>query len=129
YDPVGKTFVRSRDNSVPFSFWDLNKAGPKNNEINISPSDPTGEFGQLLASKAIDLRYCGLDFDGGRGNYKLWCGDGRVWSLTPPATLSSAGWVITKERTPIRAVPNGSVGTGILGKWKYVASFDVFVGL
>lgn len=129
YDPVGKSFVRVATNAVPFVYWNLNTPGPKNNDVNVIPTDPTGEFEALLSASAIDLRYCGLDYDPIRKHYALWCGDGRVWALTPPATLSAAGWVITRQRTPVLEVPNGSVGTGILGKWKYVASLDAFVGL
>ena len=36
---------------------------------------------------------------------------------------------MTKEPAPGSAVPNGDVGTGILGKWKYIAQLDAFVGL
>ena len=129
HDPVGKSFVRVATNKVPFVYWDLNKAAGTNNDVNVTPTDPTGEFGALLASNAIDLRYCGLDFDPERRVYMLWCGDGRTWALEPPATLSASGWTITKQRTPVLATPNGSVGTGILGKWKYIASLDAFMGL
>lgn len=129
YDPVGKAFVRTATNSVPFVFWDMNKAGSGNRDVVISLSDPGGEFSALMASNAVNISRCALDFDPKRRQFALWCGDGRVWMLEPPATLSASGWTIRQQRSPILAVPNGDVGTGLLGKWKYVPNFDVFIGL
>jgi hypothetical protein len=129
HDPVGKSVVRTATNKTPFVYWDLNTPGRNNRDVAFSAVDPTGEFASLLSSNAITISNCGLDFDRPRGRYALWCGDGRVWMLTPPATLSKNGWVITKQRTPVLAVPDGGVGTGILGKWEYIPDLDVFMGL
>ena len=49
--------------------------------------------------------------------------------LTPPATVSPTGWTIVKQPSPTLATPNGNVGTGILGKWKYIQNIDAFMGL
>jgi hypothetical protein len=130
YDDLRKTFVTTNRNSgAPFAYWNLETAGPKNNEVYFTPADASGEFAQLLSSNAIDIRYCGIDFDRQRANHKLWCGDGRVWTLTPPATLSAQGWTITQDAAPVSLLPSGEVGTGILGKWKYIPNLDVFMGL
>lgn len=128
-DPVGKTFLRTATNSVPFVYWDLNTPGPNNHDVMVTPADPGGQFTAYMASGARDIADCGMDFDPKRGQYALWCGDGRVWMLKPPATPSPTGWVVTQQRTPLGAVPNGDVGTGILGKWKYIDNLDVFLGV
>ncbi len=129
YDPTGKSLVRTGTNSVPFVYWNLNTPGSNNRDVPFTPEDPTGEFAALRATSGFAISRCALDFDTQRNQYALWCGDGAVWSLKPPAALSASGWTITKERQPVLAVPNGEVGTGILGKWKYARGLDVFIGL
>ena len=95
----------------------------------MTPIDPSGEFPTLLASGNVTLSNCGFDFDARRNRFALWCGDGRVWMLTPPATASPLGWTIVRQKTPMLARPNGDFGTGILGKWKYIPNLDAFIGL
>lgn len=129
YDPFGRTLVRTGTNSVPFVYWNLNTPGPNNRDVTFSPDDPTSEFAALRASTGFAISRCALDFDTKRRTYALWCGGGTVWTLEPPATLSPAGWSIRKQRNPVLPVPNGDVGTGILGKWKYAPGLDVFIGL
>ena len=130
YDGLRKTFVTTNRNSgAPFAYWNLETAGPKNSEVYFTPTEAGGEFAQLLSSNAIDIRYCGIDFDPQRANHKLWCGDGRVWTLTPPAAPSADGWTITRDPAPASPLPTGEVGTGVLGKWKYIPNLDVFIGL
>lgn len=129
YDTSRKLLVVAGRNAVPFVYWNLNTPAANNNEVPFTPVDPTGEFALLLSSNAIDLRYCAMEFDPQRNHHKLWCGDGRVWSLNPPAAPSASGWTIVKAAAPATAVPGESVGTGILGKWKYIPNLDVFMGL
>jgi hypothetical protein len=130
YDPVRKLFVRTVPHGT-FAYWDLNFAGPTNNDHEVTPTDPTGEFPTLIASGNLRLRMCGLDFDPVRDQFVLWCGDGRVWMLTPPTTapVTPSGWTILKQPSPVGATPNGDLGTGIIGKWKYVDNLDAFMGL
>jgi len=128
-DPVRKVLVRTGTNSIPFSYWNLAAPGADNKDARIGVVDPTGEFNSLLASNALDMQNCGMDFDPQRGRFVLWCGDGRVWSLTPPTPIAPTGWTIVKQPSPTHATPNGDVGTGILGKWKYVPNLDAFIGL
>jgi len=130
YDTHRKVFVSTnRSTSSPFAYWNLNTPGKSNSESYFTPTDPTGEFSLLLSSGAIDIRYCGIEFDARRAQHKLWCGDGRVWTLSPPATLSSMGWTITKDTATASEVPPGDIGAGVLGKWKYIPNLDVFMGL
>jgi hypothetical protein len=130
YDTERKVFVSTnRNTSSPFLYWNLNTPGTQNTETYFTPVDLTGEFSQLLSTGAIDIRYCGIEFDARRSQHKLWCGDGRVWTISAPAALSSTGWTIVKDVAAPSAVPPGAVGSGILGKWKYIPNLDVFMGL
>lgn len=128
-DPVRNLLVRIGGNTIPFVYWNLATQGPSNKDVRVTPTDPTGEFATLLAQKQINLQDCAFDFDPVRGRFALWCGDGRVWTLTPPPTTSPTGWTIVKQPTPTLATPNGDVGTGLLGKWKYIPNLDAFMGL
>ncbi|HET9977954.1 MAG TPA: Ig-like domain-containing protein [Burkholderiaceae bacterium] len=128
YDPGRKLLVTTHLSATqPFVFWDMALAGPGNRDVLVSPTDPTGEFYAWLASNWIG--HCGIDFDPKRSNFKLWCGGGAVWTLTPPATATATGWIITKAAAFGGSVPTESVGTGILGKWKYIPNLDAFIGL
>lgn len=126
YDPLRKLFL-STHLKTPFIFWDMSNPGRL--DTMITPTDPSGEFPTLLSSGEIQMRNCGLEFDPVRNDFKLWCGDGRVWTVTPPPTPVATGWTIFKAALPASAVPTESLGTGILGKWKYVPNLDVFMGL
>lgn len=128
YDPVRKIFVSSHI-SHPFIFWNLATPGFDNRDTLVTPTDPSGEFPTLLASGAIKLSRCAFEFDPIRNHFRLWCGDGRVWTLTAPPIASAAGWTIVKAPAPVGLVPTESLGTGILGKWKYIPNLDVFMGL
>lgn len=128
YDPVRKLFL-STHLKTPFIYWTLHNQVPNNLDTLVTPTDPTGEFPTLVSSGAISLARCALDHDPVRGNFKLWCADGRVWTVKPPTPLGASGWIIEKEPAPVGAVPNESIGTGILGKWKYIPNLDVFMGL
>ena len=128
-DPVHKVLLRTGTNAVPFVYWNLASPGVNNKDARATVMDPTGEFGSLLASNALSMQNCGLDFDPVRSAFVLWCGDGRVWAITPPSPLAPTGWTIVKQPLPALATPNGDVGTGILGKWKYVSNLDAFIGV
>ncbi len=130
FDPARRWLVSTYESATqPFIFWDLSTLDAQTRDVLVAPSDPSGEFYRLLASNDINLPMCALDHDPQRGNFKLWCGDARVWTLTPPSTPTASGWTIAKAATPGGAVPSESVGTGILGKWKYIPNLDVFMGL
>jgi hypothetical protein len=130
YDPVRRLLVSTHWSlTQPFIFWNMATQGSNNRDTAVAPVDPTGEFAGLVSSRAINLANCGFEYDPTRGNFKLWCGDGRVWSVTPPAVASATGWTIVRHPTAPGMVPSDSIGTGILGKWKYVPNLDVFMGL
>ena len=129
YDPTRQILLSANTSVKPFVAWSMASPGAGNRDVVISPTDPTGEFAGLLASGEVNLRNCGLDRDPVRDNYRLWCGDGRVWSITSPPTLTASGWTIAKAPAPVGAIPTEHVGTGIIGKWKYIPNLDVFMGL
>ena len=119
FDPILNVFVRTSETS--FVYWDLNTASPSNRNVLFAPSDPSGEF---VLSKSW-----GMDYDPARGQFVLWNGAGEVWMLIPPAVVSPIGWTLVKQPSPTSLVPNGTTGTGILGKWKYIPNLDAFIGL
>ena len=129
FDPVRQILLRIGGSGMPFIYWDLFTAGPNNRDIPLIPVDPSNEFPMLVSSGQLNLPNCGLDHDAVRHQFALWCGDGRVWMMKPAGDDPRGGWTIIKQPAPNLARPNGDVGTGILGKWKYVPNLDVFMGL
>ncbi|MES2946963.1 MAG: Ig-like domain-containing protein [Pseudomonadota bacterium] len=130
YDPVQKLFVKLGNASTPFTYWDTAASGGNSNyEKTITFTESSGVFRARLASGAIDIRYCGLDFDPQRRQYALWCGGAEVWMLTPPTTAGPTGWTLKKQTVGAGATPTTDTGTGILGKWKYIPNLDAFMAL
>jgi hypothetical protein len=129
FDPVQRLLVRTGNNQYPLLYWNTATPGAKNYEVSVSLSDPDGVLLPLLQSNSLILKKCALDFDPLLRQYLLWCGDGRVWSITPPPEPSASGWTVSLAPAPSDAVPNGDYGTGILGKWKHAADLGVFVGM
>lgn len=131
YDPFMKVFLKRQDNATLFDYWNLaGTLGGNNPQVKMTPVDPTGEFATLIATNAISLPRCGMDFDPVRRKYALWCGDGRTWMITPPAVIAPTGWTINKQITPTGAVPPANDGQGgVIGKWKYLPNLDAFIGL
>jgi hypothetical protein len=135
YDPQMKALVRTGVNTRPLTYWNLNTASTTNNDIVATLSDPGNQLLPLLASNTLRIRQCGFDFDGNvnqlpnRKRYALWCGDGKVWMITPPATLAPTGWSVQLQRAPLGQTPNGDQGSGIIGKWKYIYNLDAYMGL
>lgn len=132
YDPVQKVFVKLGSGSTPFTYWDTTAPGGNTNyEKTVAYIEPTGEFLTRLANREIDMRYCGFDFDPQRRQYALWCGGSEVWMLTPPASMSTTGWILRKQiaAVGVSSAPTKDTGTGILGKWKYIPNLDAFMAL
>jgi hypothetical protein len=129
FDTNRRILLRTATQTVPFVYWNMAAAAPSNKDVTVVPADPTGTFMPALASNAISIANCGLEYDPPRGNYKLWCGGGSVWQLTPPAVVSPNGWSITPLSPAAGAVPDPTVANGVLGKWKYIQNLDVFMAL
>src|SRR5699024_9249190 len=71
----------------------------------------------------------GMDFDPVRRAYILWDGGGTVWKLSIPTPLTPTGWAVLRQPDPVGSVPPVDVGTGILGKFKYIENLDAFMAL
>ena len=120
YDPDHNIYVRT--SLTEFTFWDLDNAGPTNRNISFIPSDPSGEFN--LSNK------WGMEYDPVREQFILWQGDASIWYLKPPETMGAAGWTLEEAPAPTRAAPVApGLFHGVLGKWDYVESHDVFIGV
>jgi hypothetical protein len=132
YDPVQRLMVRLGSKTRPFVFWDVNTAltGANGNaDKTIGFTESSGELLSLLAANTLDIKKCGFDFDPVRRQYVLWCGANYVWRLTPPATVSSTGWVLARSPIVSGDMPTALVGVGVLGKWKYIPNLDAFMAL
>lgn len=112
-------FVRT--SGATFTYWDLNTAGLNNRNRNFKPAAIGEPF-------TLTTAY-GIDYDISRDQYLLWAGGSSVWALKSPGYASPTGWTITKQPLPVLPVPSTSIGSGVLGKWKYVQQLDAFVGL
>jgi hypothetical protein len=137
YDPTRRIFARTANSSVGSVLvtWNLAAAGPSNTSVNVVLTDANGQF-QLTNGH-------GMDFDPVRGAFVLWDGGPDVWYVTPPPVFGAAGWQVTRAPSgngsgPSPTKASGSfvntAGTvtasrGILGKWKYAADYDVFLGV
>ncbi len=75
-------FGRSAGNTAKgFLAWNLNKAGPTNTSVRISAAELSAEF------PTDGLQSCGMDYDGVRRAFAIWCTGRDVWYLTPPAVF------------------------------------------
>ncbi|MDE1462039.1 chitobiase/beta-hexosaminidase C-terminal domain-containing protein [Spartinivicinus poritis] len=119
YDPVLNIYIRSGVST--FTFWDLAKAGSDNRNQPVNFTDLSGQF-------AVNDNF-GMDYDANRHRYLLWEGYSDVWALYPPASVSSDGWQMAKMPISQTQGPSIGPGVGVLGKWKYIAQLDVFMGL
>ncbi len=106
-----------------FAYWDLAFSGPSNNDVAFFPFDASGEF-------VLDKGY-GMDYDPSRNRLLLWKEGADVWALYPPAVVSTQGWDLEKLESPliINEFPALGAGSGVLGKWKYIAQLDAFMAL
>ncbi len=129
-DPSRGVLVRTGNSTnKPFVFWNLNTLGPTNKDQVVSVTGTVAEFTNWLATTGKNQAACALDHDPARQHFVLWCGDSALWSLVPPSPLATTGWTMSRIQSGGTAVPPGRVGTGVLGKWKYIPGFDVFLGL
>lgn len=132
YDATKKAFVRLGSNSRPFVYWDLNTPSETANyELRIYHNDIGGSLAAAISAGEIDIQKCGFDFNEQTQKFMMWCGDGRVWSLSSPPTLGQNGWDVQIEPLSTSTVPGVTSpnGTGILGKWKFIPNINAFIAL
>ena len=122
YDPNRKIFLRTGNLITPFAYWDLQLPGPNNADVLVSSiNDPSGVF-------QMSVNF-GLDYDADRRVFVAWGGGAQVWEIQPPATLSPSGWNVALQPSSVGAVPDVDVGTGVLGKFKYIPNLHAFMAL
>jgi Ca2+-binding RTX toxin-like protein len=114
--------------SPGFVAWNLDAAGPGNKDVRFRASALSAEF------PWAGLQNCGMDFDGVRGAFAIWCTGKDVWYLTPPDDFGPTGWTLVRAAPappggfePAYRAPS-STFPGVLGKWKYARRFDIFLG-
>ncbi len=121
YYPELNIFLRTA--SDKFTYWDLSNAGPGNKDHTFVPEDPSGQF------NFGRLPVFGMDYDPVQKRFMLWGGGGTVWALQAPETVQPAGWTLIKQPSPNSPIPLDDVGTGILGKWKFIPNLNAFLTL
>ena len=129
YEAQKKLFVRTGNNIIPFVFWDLAAPGLSNKDQRVDVTGSLVTFQNWMSTNNVTLSNCAMDFDPVRQQHLIWCGTGVVWALTTPAANVTYGWSMAQQRVPTTVTPPGDIRTGILGKWKYILYFDVFMGL
>ena len=67
YDPVKRVFVRTGDDATPFTFWDLNTAGPVNADKAVVMNASIAVFQSWLASSGLEIRNCAPGIRSERG--------------------------------------------------------------
>ena len=126
YDPVRQVYLRTADIGASYGIvmWNVATPGPANNPIEFALPDGGGQF--------VLSNLHGMDFDPQRSVFVLWNGDGEVWYLEPPASgpaFTATGWTLAEAAVSGTSAPALTGTTGVLGKWKYVHSHDVMLGL
>lgn len=128
-DPLRRVFVRTGNNTKPFFYWNLATAGPTNKDQAVVVGGAVTTFTNWLTANGKNVSTCAIDYDPNRQHFLVWCGDGAIWSLAPPTPLSASGWEMEQVAFNGAGAPPGVVENGVLGKWKYIPGFDVFLGL
>ena len=126
YDPVRRLYLRTAKTGTSYGIvmWNVATPGLANTPIKFIPPSFNGQF--------VLSKLHGMDFDPRRSVFVLWNGDGRVWHLKPPASgsgFTATGWTVAPAPVSGASVPALTGTTGVLGKWKYLRSHDVMLGL
>ena len=122
FDPVRQVFLRTANST--FTYWHVDTPDNRNENIIFTPVVEGGTF------DFANMKYFAMDYDPVRDHFVIWTGQADTWSLTPPADLQTGNWVLRPLSASIATGPSLLPGThtGILGKWKYAAGLDVFLG-
>jgi hypothetical protein len=131
-DTVRNLYVRTNGNGWMFTYWDLRTSGPNNFNVNFNAAVASGNFGSVSDY--------GIDYDPRRRQFLLWAGGGDVWTLSYAGSEpSQTNWSVVRSGSTTREQPpplttdyqvsSQALAGGILGKWKYIALLDAFVGL
>jgi hypothetical protein len=143
-DTVNNIFIKFiGDSTNLLDGWDLDTGGAAFTVVHagVSGAD-SAEFLSQMQNEAGAAAGCrmGCTFDRRRGYYVLWSRGGRVWALQAPASSFSTGWTVTKLHDDTTAprpetmseygdTANSHTDAGVVGKWKYADTLDVYIGL
>ncbi len=124
YDPDRRVFVKLYGGTRNFVIWDLSTPGPTNPARAVTPFNADGTF------NSNDIGNLGVDYDPIRERFLLWGGNKQLWELIPPANVVSGTWILQAVSQPPGSGPTRALRfTGVLGKWKYIPQYDVFMGM
>lgn len=123
YDPIRNLYVKTLWDGVPFTFWDLDRAGPDNRNRWVELASAPDSFS--MAGERF-----GLEYDPVRDRFLLWGGGGNVYELNV-GDRDGTGWTLSELPlgTGAATPPDNVARGGVLGKWRYASNLDVFVGL
>jgi hypothetical protein len=114
--------------------WDLDKANAvepnKNRDIGINLVNEDGSDFKVTG-------HYGIDYDSANNTIVLWDGKdggGSVWSAKVITDAdgnigTNTTWTISKIESSTASHPEGSFGTGVLGKWHYDESLGTFIAM
>lgn len=118
YDPVRNIFLRSAGPTL--TYWSLDNPGDANQNVILTPLVQGGNF------NFSNLLQYGIDYDPVRQYFLLWNGKSQPWRLQAPDDLENGDWILSPIAVSPGQAPDGY--TQILGKWKYAAALDAFLG-
>ena len=126
YDPRNRLYLRTArfDSTYGIVMWNTATPGPRNEAVHFTPRDVNGS--------PVITNLHGMDFDPVRAAFVLWDGSGEVWYLRPPEqgpAFTPHGWTVSRAPMVGPDRPAVQLSTGILGKWKYIGTHDVMMGL
>jgi hypothetical protein len=121
------------------TLWDLNIAGPSNNDIGVLDSGLGGPDAAEFLAQMDDSPTFSLEYDEKRRYFIAWQRGGRVYSIEPPASSPwDTGWIVTKlsdDTLPLRPLTVTELAAtteadqGVNGKWRRSANLDVYIGV
>ena len=125
YDPARKLYLRTAriDSRYGIVMWNVATPDPANNPIEFVPRSVDGQFA---------CRNC-TAWTSTHGARFSCCGTATEKCGTPPPAsgpaFTATGWTVAPAPVSGANVPALTHPTGVLGKWKYLRSHDVMVGL
>lgn len=145
--PMGGALDSSRNIFVSFAFtgstrftvWDLDTAGPGNQDVAVDTSGLGGPDLTEFLAQMTDQATFSLEYDERREYFVAWQRGGRVYSIEPPSSPPwTTGWTVTKlsdDTLPVRPLTvteldaSGQADEGVNGKWRRSANLDVYIGV
>ena len=131
-DTSTNRFVNMIDSNFPFTYWDLNSAGPFNQDQNVAAASLTGADASEFLTQMEASATFSLEYDERRSRLVAWQRGGRVYAI------NSSTWAVTKlsddslgtrPLTSSEYASSGQEDTGVNGKWRRSAKLDCYIGI